>query len=90
MSDLLDSCSACASWRADHASGHYRAGCLDCQARALAYSPAAFTVSRGGDPSELRAAIARVFGDEREKYAAGRKLVAEWIDRIKATAGRGA
>lgn len=90
MSDLLDSCSACASWRADAASGHYRSDCLDCRARALALSPAAFKVRSGGDPGDLRAAIARVFGEERDKYAAGRKLVAEWMDRIKAATGRGA
>lgn len=86
MTDLIAAmtgCPACEAWQQNPRSGHYRADCPDCQARALAGSPAAFKVAAGGSPDDLRSAIAAVFGSEREKYAAGRKLVAAWIERWK-------
>jgi hypothetical protein len=91
MSDLLTAaCSACTAWKADRLNGMYVATCDDCNARALARSPGAWRALQGQSDTEIREAILRVFGEAR--YRDGRRLVWDWIQRLKAAteqAGKG-
>lgn len=78
----MEGCEGCAAWAADRTSGIYVASCDHCNARALARSPAAWRALNGQTDAEIRDAILRVFGETRYKH--GRRLVWDWIQRLKA------
>ncbi len=72
-------CEPCTSAAANPRTGYYGADCLNCQARAIAQSPTAF--SRARDPAALQAAMRAVW-PEQEKYRAGRLAVWAWVGRL--------
>jgi hypothetical protein len=80
---MTDVCQACERAEADPRTGHYTAGCLECQARALAQSPEAHR--RAADPDALRAAMFRVWPEE-ATYRRGRASVWAWINRLEGRA----
>ena len=74
-------CPSCLKWEEDFRSGAYHADCDDCKARALAGSPAAWRAMSAITTVDLQDAIVRVFTQER--YAVGRPLVWQWIQKLK-------
>lgn len=74
-------CRCCLAWQANPHSGLFAPGCDDCQARALAQTPAAWRAVKGETAVDLQDAILRVFGEDR--YKAGRALVWAWMRRLK-------
>jgi hypothetical protein len=74
-------CSACTAAMTDPLRGGMTyADCQGCTARALATSPLA-TRALAEDPTDLRAAIEKIWKDD---YEAGRRAVWAWIERIRA------
>lgn len=70
-------CPDCALVRQRHGLWHgYRAGCLDCTARAAARSQAAFDAIRCDRPQDLQELIGRLF--PATPYAAARRMVWDW------------
>lgn len=63
-------------------SGLYQAGCIRCEARAIASGPEAH--AREADPAPLQAVMRRVWPDV-EEYRAGRSRVWEWLQRSQAS-----
>lgn len=80
---MTDVCQACERAEANPLTGRYTAHCLECDARALAQSPAAF--SRAADPTAFQDAMRRAWPDE-DKYRAGRARVWAWIKRLEGQA----
>ena len=75
----MPDCEACTKAEADLTSGLYQSGCLSCEARSLAKSPAAHALER--DPGELQA-LMRLLWPDVEKYRKGRALVWVWIKKF--------
>lgn len=73
-------CAACQAAESDPNSGHYRADCLECAARALSYGPQHFEAKCAGKITPAyRDALARVFGEDGMK--AGHERVKAWAKR---------
>ena len=73
-------CEACDIAATHPKTGHYGAGCIDCQARAIAASNAAWKAAHAITNVDLQADIERVFGID--GYAEGRRLVWAWMQRL--------
>jgi hypothetical protein len=78
----VSSCQACAEAASNHRTGLYTHGCMQCEARALAQSPAAHVRER--DPSAIQRAMRATWPDE-GKYRRGRSMVWAWIKRLEVT-----
>lgn len=74
-------CPSCDAWALDAKSGFVHANCEHCKARSVAQSPAAWRAMNAVTNTDLQRLIEQVFGADR--YADGRKLVWEWIQRLK-------
>lgn len=68
----MSGCEACERAAANAQSGMYQVGCMACEARAIAQSPAAH--KRDSDPSELQAAMRLIWKADAD-YRKGRALV---------------
>ena len=77
---MSSACPACDRAEKNIRTGIFQAGCLPCEARAIALGPEAH--AREADPSPLQAVMRRVFNDN-EKYRCGRVLVWQWIQRLE-------
>jgi hypothetical protein len=76
-------CEACDRAATNPRTGHFRADCMACEARALAQGPAAHV--RQKDPAELQAAMRKAWPKEMD-YRAGRLMVWGWIETLEGRA----
>lgn len=76
-------CKACDLVAADPRAGVRVAGCLECDARELARSPAAWRAYAARDPDDLRALMVATFGEPAsEGYKTGRAAVDRWYRQL--------
>lgn len=76
-------CPACTDADANPLTGSYHAHCLECAARMLANSPAAWRAVNAVTSVDLQRAIASTFGDEgTPEYERGRQRVWHWVKRL--------
>lgn len=69
-------CPACAQAQSNPRTGHFHAGCPECEARALAASPQFFNAAReSGFTKDYRDLLERVF---HENWQAGHARVKAW------------
>ncbi|MDR0478309.1 MAG: hypothetical protein LBH31_00595 [Burkholderiaceae bacterium] len=74
-------CPSCRAAQDDPTTPLFHSGCLECQARMLANSPAFFQAKKAGYiTSVYNAALVPVFGTE---VIAGNKRVKDWARRIE-------
>lgn len=77
-------CKACTEANANPLAHSFHSSCLECSARMLAHSPAAFKALRAITATDLQQAIARTFGQQgTAEYEHGRQRVWHWIQLIK-------
>jgi len=82
------SCPDCAEAQSNPCTGHFHAGCPECDARALAGSPQFFNATRAGDfTDDYRELLERVFGDNWPAGHARAKVWARLIAECRAKAG---
>ncbi|MCW7541453.1 hypothetical protein OOT46_26955 [Aquabacterium sp. A7-Y] len=79
-------CAACVDAAGNVLTGSYRAGCRECEARAVAHGPAWFAAEKVNPaglkdvPEIYRLALHKVFGTDLEQW---RQRVKHWAERIK-------
>lgn len=76
-------CTACKSAEANPNTAEQVAGCMDCEARAIAQTSAVTKAKSALTFVDLDQAIYRVFGPERERMTKGRVKVWQWYARIE-------
>lgn len=77
------SCESCAAADSNPHTGRYQAGCVECQSRALAISPAFFDSKTAGKRTkEYQSALGAVGGRGNEESTHER--VKEWAKRMSA------
>jgi hypothetical protein len=75
-------CKACEEAEQNPLTGSFWGGCRNCEARALADSPAAFRAMRAITHVDIQQAIQRVFGLG-DSYEEGKQQVWYWMKRIQ-------
>lgn len=78
----MTACPSCQAAEQDPRTGLQHMHCRECQARAIAQSPAAWKALHAQTSVDLIDAIDRVFGVEGREE--GKRRVWEWIKRIRA------
>ena len=73
-------CKACFEAERNPQTGYFGAGCKQCDARAIAMSPAAWKASNAKTNVDLQESIERVFGAD--SYSEGRVLVWKWMQKL--------
>ena len=73
-------CPACVEAETKPLTGSFNNNCLNCSARMLAYSPAAFEALRGETAVPLQEAIRKTWPND---YDTGRAMVWDWIKKLR-------
>lgn len=76
----MKDCDACEIAERFPKTGRFNSFCRQCDARAIAGSPAAWKAAHAVTSVDLQDAIEKVFGID--NYATGRVMVWEWMKRL--------